>query len=575
MNRTLLSLLSGFSIVALVGCADEPAPFNPYNLQQIQRQRSADNPVHVLPPLPTTLQTPFTLDKRQVDPAATQALMQPQIPTRDVPQVRLSLREVMHRTAMNNLDARVVGYQTAIDEARELEATARFDPTAIANYQHQKQENTQFQIIAPTTPVTQNIDTLQLGLKQIFSNGAQAELDYNVTRTDIDFPGVNPNPNTQNQAVFQLTQPLLQNYGEDVNRARITIARNDRRISYLDFRAKLEENIAKAEQTYWQLLAAEETVRIQERLLQATIDMGQVLVLRAKGGVDVNDLQLGQTNSRIEALRATLARARGQIVVLSRQLKRLMSDPEFPTAAPTLVLPLDRPVDQPLKFDLREEIDAALANRVDLIQQALRVDSAEVVMRAAKNNLLPVLNLVGSVGVLGTGGSFDDALNSQGKLDFINWSAGLQFEMPIGNRAARAIWQRTLLQRQQAIDQYRLVQEQIGLEVSTAQVDIETAWQQLAASRQSRLAAEVAVRAIEQQQIQGARDALTPTWVQLKLDLLSQQSDAERAEVEALISYNQAVSELERTKGTILRYNNIAMEEVPLPTMAEPSLRKP
>ena len=43
----------------------------------------------------------------------------------------------------------------------------------------------------------------------------------------------------------------------------------------------------------------------------------------------------------------------------------------------------------------------ALDNRLELLQQQARIDNASVTLGAAKNNLLPQLNLVGSVGANG------------------------------------------------------------------------------------------------------------------------------------------------------------------------------
>src|SRR6185503_3621014 len=98
-------------------------------------------------------------------------------------------------------------------------------------------------------------------------------------------------------------------------------------------------------------------------------------------------------------------------------------------------------------------------------QQLLRMDSANVATKVAKNNLLPQLNLVGSVGVEGLDGDYPGAVDNQFTGDHVSWSAGLQFELPFGNRAARAIWKRTLLQRQQAIAQYQALIDKTTLEV--------------------------------------------------------------------------------------------------------------
>ena len=54
----------------------------------------------------------------------------------------------------------------------------------------------------------------------------------------------------------------------------------------------------------------------------------------------------------------------------------------------------------------------------------------------------------------------------------MSYTLGLQLEIPIGNRQARAIDQRALLQRQQAITQYEANLKQIAMEVKQALRDV-------------------------------------------------------------------------------------------------------
>ena len=61
-----------------------------------------------------------------------------------------------------------------------------------------------------------------------------------------------------------------------------------------------------------------------------------------------------------------------------------------------------------------------------------------------------------------------------------------------------------------------------------------------------------------------ANEALTPEFVNRKLDLQSQLAQAQQREAEANSNYMIALSDLEKAKGTLLRYNNIVMQESPL-----------
>ena len=171
------------------------------------------------------------------------------------------------------------------------------------------------------------------------------------------------------------------------------------------------------------------------------------------------------------------------------------------------------------------------------------------------------MNLVGSVGAQGPrAATFPDALDKQGDFNHLSYKIGLQFEIPIGNREARAIYQRTLLQRQQAIDQYRAQIEQVSLDVKTAFRDVQTSWDEMASTRQARFATADSLDAILLRERNN--EPLTPTFVQqLKLDTQERLANAERAEAQAVSSYNIAIAQLERSKGTLLRYDNVLLQE--------------
>jgi outer membrane protein TolC len=256
-----------------------------------------------------------------------------------------------------------------------------------------------------------------------------------------------------------------------------------------------------------------------------------------------------------------LISARSRVRDLSDQLKRLMNDPSLPVSSNTLILPATPPVEEPIRFDLEDQINTAMEFRFELGQQQLRVSSAEIAQEVAKNNLLPQLNIVGSVSISGLGNDIDTAFTDQDDFGNISYTIGLQFEIPIGNRAARATWRRALLQRQQAVVQYQNLIDQIAFEVKTGLREVDTRWDQMIALRQARFAQEGALRAIEQRETAG--EPLTPTFVQLKLDTQERVANARSQEVEAISNYNFGLAQLEQRKGTLLRYNNIMMEERP------------
>lgn len=552
------------------GCnVREPTPFDPRGMQREGRTSAAGAAdLYRFPkrPLPTTLESPLIeengrlVGKPGVD-------VNTGIPLGAEPSVRMSLQEIVQRAVTNNGEIRVAGYTPAIDEARVTEAEARFDPTFFSNISYDRREITS---AVPTANDNFTTYSIAAGIRQNLQSGGQAELRYESGLFDQDDDGTSEfnrpgdqgsDPTYQNQLVLQITQPLLRDFGNEVNRARIDINRRNQQISVLEFRRQVEETIAETERFYWQLVQAEREVRIQERLLQRTIDTAFILGVR--NVQDVTSVQLSQANASVESRRADLIRARARVRDLSDELKRRMQDPSIPVASPTLVLPAVPPVEEPIYFDYKEVIDTAFANRLELGQQQLRVDNADIASRVAKNNLLPQLNLQLQGSLQGVDGQWIDAVSEQDDFDNFSYSAALQYEIPIGNRAARAIYARAMLQRMQAIEQYRSILAQVELEVRQAWREVETSWNEIAATRQARFAAGDALSAIEVRE--EGLERISPEFVQLKLDRQEFLANAERAEAQATSNYNIAISRLELAKGTLLRYNNIVLAEEQMP----------
>jgi outer membrane protein TolC len=551
------------------GCSPETPIFDPRTMDRAMRDTAGDaerlrraTAAATTRPatLPTTLQTTTTDLPASLGP----------VPS-NMPIVRLPLQEIIQRAAAHNKESRVAGYEPSIEETRTIENEARFDPSFFLNGSYEVQR-----VLQPVGGQSPDIfqprefRTLsgQAGVRQLLPTGAQSEISYREQRIQANTPFTGPNNLTfqqyyLNELLLKLTQPLLRDFGSEVNRARITISQNNRRISLLDFRKTLEDQLFQTEQAYWQLVQAEREVAIQEGLLERSLETYRVLYSRFIAGVDVSRVQVSQASSFVEAQRAVLLRAKSRVSDLSDLLKGFMNDPDFPVAGPVVILPADGPIEEPIDFDLSDLIDAALDNRFELGQQLLRIRTAELTQGVARNNLLPQLNFIGSLSVQGVGLNPGQAVKDQRQWDNLSSSIALELEIPIGNRAARAIFRRVELQRLQSIEQYQGLIDQVTAEVTTSLRDVNTSWEEIVQRRQARFAAQDSLLAIRERREAG--EALTPEFVQLELDAQERLARAAAEESAALANYNIAISRLERAKGTLLRYNNVVMAEEPLP----------
>ncbi len=114
----------------------------------------------------------------------------------------------------------------------------------------------------------------------------------------------------------------------------------------------------------------------------------------------------------------------------------------------------------------------------------------------------------------------------------------------------------------QAIEQYRSFVEQVAVDVKVNARAVDTTWDIIRSSRRSRFAAEDALTRINTRERSG--EPLTPEFVQTKLQLQDTLAESLQNEAEAIANYNIALAQLEKSKGTLLRYNNVVLQEEPL-----------
>jgi outer membrane protein TolC len=568
VNTIAKATLPVVASLIFAGCKlSDPPPFDPDAIARIQRSAAEQVPQRPLQKVPTTFESP--MDERG-NAAAQRPVRDSRIPVGGY--LRMNLQDIIHRAVASNAASRVAGFQAAIDEQRILEAEARFDPTVFANLlvQNQNRPNRGIGDSPGLAGREDFIETLSqvasAGLRQTLTTGGQVEVRYQSTRTEIlnQDPLSSPDPGApfyDNELVAQITQPLLRDFGNDVNQARITIARNDFRISALDWRQELERTLADIEQRYWELWLAQRNVEIGEQFLRDTERTEEILLLRL--GQDTSRVQVSQARAQVERADVDLQERRGQVLRLSVDLKRLMNDPDLPVVGPEVIVPADAPSDDAIRTSLADQVETGLQNRYELMQQKLRIENAGTVVEAAQDNLQPQLNLTGQVGVLGVGSDFDRALSRQTNTDIINWAIGLEFEIPIGNRAARAIYHRTLLQRLQAIEEFRGLSDQVASDVKQAHDAVATAWNGIVATRRQVFASEDFLDALRARERAG--DPLTPEFVNRILQAQAEVTEARRSEAQAIATYNVALSQLEQAKGTLLRYNQIALREEAAP----------
>jgi len=184
------------------------------------------------------------------------------------------------------------------------------------------------------------------------------------------------------------------------------------------------------------------------------------------------------------------------------------------------------------------------------------------VLDVAKNDLLPKFDLTMSTQATALSKDFASAFaNTIDANKYMDFGAGLKFEIPLGNRQAEAVVKRRNLERRQALTTMLQQAQKIILDVRTELREMLTTYQEVQARVSSRKAAGDELLAIQARQEVGER--LTPEFLQLRLDAQQRRANAELEELQSMINYNVAIVRLEVSKGTLLEYNRVSLSPPP------------
>jgi hypothetical protein len=215
-------------------------------------------------------------------------------------------------------------------------------------------------------------------------------------------------------------------------------------------------------------------------------------------------IELTRAQALESSSRFSLIQAQGlykqEEIILKNQLLRTAS-PVF-TAQFDEIVPTDRIVvpDHPAEINVEDLVREGLAQRPDLAQAKLQVETGKISASSSRNAAMPQLNLYGNVevrgtteqpyetlGSIGTGQPTAPAELAAGGLRTSTiYQAGVQLTLPLRNRVAESDAARDVVQLREVEGRTEKLSQQIREQIETAVVALQTAQAAYVAATESR-----------------------------------------------------------------------------------------
>jgi outer membrane protein TolC len=217
-------------------------------------------------------------------------------------------------------------------------------------------------------------------------------------------------------------------------------------------------------------------------------------------------------------------------------------------------------VAEPVPVNLDTAVLNALENRTDVVAARKALERSDLDVHYRDNQAKPRLDLVGSYGGTGAGGTqlirdeiggpivetipggYGDALSETFGFDFPDWTIGLQFSYSIPNKSNKAARAQARLSREQALVSLQRLELQVAQEVRTAGRGVLSGFKRVAAAQASRDLANERLDAEQKKFDAGMSTTFLVNQAQRDL------ATAEVTEIQAIAEYRKSLVNFQRVQ---------------------------
>jgi outer membrane protein TolC len=483
----------------------------------------------------------------------------------------LALKEAIARGVAENLDLQVAALEIPKRREDVTAERAAFDPAIEA-----AARAGEARILTGAVLYSNDYQLLReirasAGIRKRFVTGMEGRVALETYRLENNSLADALDPQYGTVLLLNLTQPLLKDFGTEVNTTGIRLSENAVRQGVFGYLDRARQLAAEIERTYWSLAQARFTLgyRLDALALARELTEGNREKLD-RGMISVT--QVDQARTAAANREEAVLSARREVETLSNALKDLLEIRTGDSLDNDILRTERIPDADPAYPGMDEAMASALERRPDLRRARAALAAQNIRLAYFENQKLPRLDLNGTFGlnglsgderpvrlfggetVTGLDGDYPDAWERMAAADGYQWEVDLRFSMPIGNRAAESRYARTRIGKQQLLLGLKRLEGGIETEVKNARVTVGRALERVAvAARFERLA-----EGTLDQEMARLREGLSDTF--RILDLQDDLIQARIRKVSAVADFHRGMADLYRAMGMNLERFDIAAE---------------
>ncbi|MBN2409112.1 MAG: TolC family protein [Candidatus Aminicenantes bacterium] len=490
-------------------------------------------------------------------------------------ELSMTLEECILKALKNNLNVAAEVLGPAMARTSVTKAAEKFYPVLGLGYSRENTNSASYSYIDAAEQITTNYNDASTRIELLLPMGTELSASFFSYKTDTNRNFQTINPRYGSTLLLGFRQPLLKDFGLNVNRREILVARNNRDISEHQLRTVLIQTIYQVEEAYWSLVHSIEYLKAKQQSLDLARDLLSKNQKEEEVGM-IAPIEILSAQAEVATREADILQARVMVSNSQDSLRTLMNLESEQVNAAATVIPVDTPASGKKDVSLEESMALARENRPDLLADQVDLDTKEIDVGYYRNQLLPSLDLQASYwspGISGTQilyldndpltgvvvgsipGSSSNSIRDALKFRYKNWSVGLTLTLPLSSLLTRSDYVLAKAGREQAALKLQHQEQQIALEVRNAVRAVQTNYERVQAYQLARELAAGKLEAEEKKLLVG----LSTNYIvlQYQRDL----ADARTAELLSIIDYNLSLANLERVQGTTLKSWKIRLED--------------
>jgi len=489
----------------------------------------------------------------------------------EMEKIELSLRDCILKALESNLDIKVQAFNPEISEVSVGQAREIFLPQLNLRYWNQN-SNVVGSWFLEGTNYKRDLSQYYFYLSDKIITGGDFSLYYTNTTTDSTRKFNSINPSYNNRIEFKFNQPLLKNFGPNINRYDIKRAQNQVDISILDLNNIINEKVFEVERAYWNLVKAHENLKVR----QLALDQSNRQLKNTREAVRIGTksaIDLLSAETEVVRYEGQVLSARTQLETYEDQLKALLNLPPDGTGFIKTIVPLDLPSLEKPTIQFEEALEVSLARNPQIVRIERELENSNLAIRYQRNQLLPQLDLNFGLSYLGQGGvrflyQNDNALTGVivGQEESTRWDAfreilrgkypdlsiQLQLTVPLESIFSRAGLAKAKLEEEKSLIEKERQEKSVYYELLGIFKTLRNSEQEMTSTTRYREMMEKKVEVEEQRYRLGL--VQSSEWLFQHQQSLA---DAKASEIQVLIAYKIAVSQLEKAMGISLEKKNL------------------